>query len=93
MAYVTAFSSVPQLVATVAAPVTDIATVTAVTRDLTVPGATPDMTFVINWPSLDAGLVLGGAWCAVAGTVKIRIYNVTNGTVTPAAATLHVLGL
>lgn len=93
MAFMTTFSSVPQFAALIAAPVTAIAATTLVVRSLTVPAATPDMTIVVNWPALDTGLLIGQATCDVAGTVKLSIYNVTGGSITPAAQTLHILGL
>ena len=88
----TAGGSVPQVVATVAAPVTALTTGTIADRSLTIGGATPDMTFYVNWPQQDTGLIIGGIWCETAGTVKLRLYNPTGGTITPAAQTLKVIG-
>lgn len=93
MAYISSFAAVPQLVTTVAAPVTQVAATTLVVRSLTVGGATPDMAFLIIWPSLDAGLILGQPYCATAGTVSLPIYNVTGSPVTPAAQTLTIKAL
>ena len=83
----------PQLVTTVAAPVTGLATTVVADRSLTVTGALPEMSFLVTWPALDAGLIMvGAAWCETAGTLKLRLYNPTGSTITPVAATLKVLG-
>jgi len=94
MAYttVTASASAPQIIATVAAPVTAITAGTLATRSLTIGGSTPDMIFYVNWPLLDTGLVIAGVWCDTAGTVKLRLYNPTGGDITPGAQTLKVIG-
>ena len=88
----TAGGSVPQIVATVAAPTTALLTTVIADRSLTIPGATPDMTFYVNWPQQDTGLIIGGVWCETAGTVKLRLYNPTGSTITPAAQTIKVIG-
>jgi len=36
--------------------------------------------------SLDAGLTIGPAWVSAAGTVKIRISNISASPITPAAS-------
>lgn len=89
---ISAGGSVPQIVTTVAAPVTALLTTVIADRSLTIGGATPDMTFYVNWPQLDAGLIIGGVWCETAGTVKLRLYNPTVSTITPGAQTLKVIG-
>ena len=90
--FFTVGSNQPQVVATVAAPVTQVANATLVVRSLTVGQSTPDMMFMVNWPNLDTGLILGLPWCSVAGTVSLPIYNPTGAPITPAAQTLKVIG-
>ncbi len=94
MAYttITAGGAVPQIVTTVAAPVTAVTAGTLATRSLTIGGSTPDMVFYVNWPLLDTGLVIAAVWCDTAGTVKLRLHNPTGGDITPAAQTLKVIG-
>ena len=82
----------PQLVTTVAAPVTALTTTVIADRSLTVPGAMPEYSYQVTWPAIDTGLLLITAWCEVAGTLKVRLYNPTGGTITPAAATLKIIG-
>jgi len=81
----------PQLVTTVAAPVTALLTTVIADRSLTVAGALPEYSYHVTWPAIDTGLLLITAWCDVAGTLKIRLYNPTGSTITPAAATLKIL--
>ena len=82
----------PQLVTTVAAPETALLTTVIADRSLSVPGARPEYAYQVTWPAIDTGLLLITAWCETAGTLKIRLYNPTGGTITPAAATLKVIG-
>lgn len=88
---ITAGAAVPQITAVVPGPTSAILTTVQSDVSLTVGGVTPDMVVTVNWPNLDAGLILGGAWCAVAGTVKLRVYNPTGATITPAAQNLKVM--
>ena len=81
----------PQLVTEVAAPVTALLTTVIADRSLTVGGSVPSMAFHVTWPAIDTGLLMLGAWCETAGTVKLRLYNPTGSTITPAAATLKIL--
>lgn len=87
------FSSTPQLYVKVAAPVTSISANTTVDRTLTVTGLTPDMVPVIHYPALDTGLGIYNVWCATANSLVIRFTNPTGAPITPAAATITVLGL
>ena len=82
----------PQLVTTVAAPVTALATTVVADRSLTVAGAMPEYAYQVTWPAIDAGLILVTAWCETAGTLKLRLYNPTGSTITPVAATLKIIG-
>lgn len=93
MAYQSSFSSVPQLVANLTAPVTQIANATIVDRTIAVTGLTPDMICVINYPNLDTGLAIINVSCDTAGTLKIRFYNPTGSPITPAAATIYLKAL
>ena len=88
------FSSVAQLVA---GPVTgdpgSITNATTLDFELAVPGCTPDMHFIVTAPSLVADLVLGGAFCTTAGTLKIRIGNISAAPINPASQSFYILGL
>jgi hypothetical protein len=92
LTYTSGFGAVAQLVQLVA--ITPGAVNNAATADIsiTVGGSTPDMAFQVLWPSLDSGIVMGGARCDVAGTVKVRLGNVTGAPITPAAVTVKVMG-
>lgn len=70
-----------------AATIGSITNATATDVSLTVPDWI-DTSFVpyVTVGSLDAGLVTGPAWVSAAGTVKIRIGNITGSPITPAAS-------
>lgn len=69
-----------------------IATVTAGTITASVPGALPEMSFHLNAPFLDNGLV-ATAYCVTAGTIVIKVTNVTGGTVTGSTQDMYVISL
>lgn len=73
-------------VAVTAATIGTINTQTATDVTLDVPDWI-DTTYapVVTVASLDTGLVVGTAWVSAAGTVKVRIANISGGNVTPAA--------
>jgi len=87
------FSSVPQINVAVTANLAEIPTATATKVAFTVPGATPGMFFVIAAPSLEDGLSIGSAYCAVAGTVQVLVVNPTVGPINPASQVFYFLGL
>ena len=88
------FGSSPQLIS---GPVTgDPASVSAAsvgTVSLTVPGALPDMHFIVTAPSLSANLAIGGSYCTTAGTVVVRLVNPTASPVDDASQSFYVIGL
>lgn len=60
---------------------------------ITVTGITTDDQIVVSLPSLETGVVFSHAWVSAANTVKIRCYNPTGSTITPAAQTIKVVVL
>lgn len=89
----TGFSSAPQLVTKVTGGPASMSPYSTTPISLTVAGAVPGMHFIITAPSLDADLAIGGAYCATAGTVVVRIVNPTAGTVALSSQTFYILGL
>jgi len=88
------FSGVPQLVS---GPITKdpascgAAAVTQIT--LTVPGATPDMHFIVTAPSLAANLGIVGAFCTTAGSVIVNIINPTAAPIDDVSQSFYLIGL
>lgn len=70
---------------------TSIAANTHSDFSLTVPGSLPEMTFDVNMPFLDGGLGIGNVWCSAAGTVKLRLVNVTTGAITPSTQDFYLI--
>jgi hypothetical protein len=66
---------------------------TTLALSLTVPGAIPGQVFLVKADSLEANLAIGGAYCATAGTVVVRIVNPTVGAINPASQIFTVIGL
>lgn len=87
------FSGGPQLIATVTANPASVSAASVSAASLTVPGAKPDMHFIVTAPSLEANLAIGGAFCTTAGTVVVRIINPTASPIDPASQTFYILGL
>lgn len=58
---------------------------------LSVAKALPEHFPVVKAPDLEAGLILGQAWCEVAGTVKVRLANVTSAPIDAASQAFEVL--
>jgi len=54
---------------------------------VTVAEAAVEDHIVVHMPALEDNLALSHAWCAVAGTVKVRLSNPTSGGVNPASQT------
>lgn len=52
---------------------------------------TTDSHVYVTLPSLEAGLILDGAFISATGTVKITFTNVTGSTITPAAQTCQII--
>lgn len=95
MAIVTNGGAVPQVLVQVTANPGQIENITSgavLDVSLTVAGATPEMMFYVDAPSLEDGLGIVRAWCATAGTVKIRIANFTAAPVNPASQNFRVVG-
>lgn len=69
----------------------EIAANTTADISLTMGSALPSHFFDVQAPSLESGLVLGQAWCETAGTVKVRLANVTASPINPASQTFKVL--
>ena len=63
------------------------------TISLTVPGATPDMHFLVSIPALAADLAVVDAVCIVSGTVILRVLNAIVDNVDPSSTTFYLLGL
>jgi len=89
----TGFSAVPQLVSKVTVDPDQVAGASVGAQSLTVPGATPDMHFIVTAPSLETNLAIGGSYCTTAGTVVVRIVNPTANPINPASQTFYILGL
>ena len=89
------FSSVAQLVSgAISVDLGSIAAAAVEEVSVTVPGSTPDMHFIVTAPSLDTGLVIGGGpICTTAGTVKVRVGNLTAAPIDAAAQNFYFLGL
>ena len=87
------FSGVAQLIS---GPITKdpgscaAAAVTQIT--LTVPGAHPDMHFIVTAPSLVANLAIAGAFCTTAGSVIINVVNPTASPIDDASQSFYVIG-
>ena len=59
--------------------------------DVTWNKALPGHFFEVKMPSLASGLAFGGAWCATAGTVKVRLVNVTANPINDVSQTWYFL--
>lgn len=59
----------------------------------TVNGITTDDMIHVSFPSLETGVVLSHYWVSAANTIKVRMYNPTGSTITPAAQTMKVVVL
>jgi len=88
------FGSSPQLIS---GPITgdpgSVAAAAVGTVDLTVPGSTPDMHFIVTAPTLNVGLAIGGSYCTTAGTVVVRLINPTASPIDDASQSFYVIGL
>lgn len=91
MAYKT--SIVPALKQEITETLAEIELATAVDVTLDVPGAQLGWFYIVTSDELDAGLIIGQAFCAVAGEVEVRIANVTAGDITPGAVVFNVIAL
>lgn len=60
-------------------------------ESFTVAGVQPDHWIQVMAPSLESGLLLGQAWCDVAGTVKVRIGNPTVNPINPASQVFYFM--
>lgn len=85
-------SSVPQVVADITNNPASISNGATGFVSLTVAGATTQMAFAVNAPSLETGLVMGQAICKVDGTVIVPITNTTGAPIDPASQTFRVIG-
>ena len=71
-----------------------ITNATTLAVDVTVPGATPGQVFLVQAPSLEANLVLQATGhCTTAGTVVIRIGNISAAPINPASQTINIIAL
>lgn len=59
--------------------------------DVTWSKALPGHFFDVKAPSLASGLGIVGAWCATAGTVKVRLMNATANPINDASQTWYFL--
>lgn len=46
-----------------------------------------DVIQVLPPSTIESGIAVAGAWCAVDGTIQLRLANVTVGAIDPASAT------
>lgn len=71
-----------------------ITNATTLDVDVTVTGAIPGQVFLVQAPSLEADLVLQATGhCTTAGTVVIRIGNISGAPVNPASQTINLIAL
>lgn len=91
-AVLTTFSGVPRLLAVVTKDVASITAATTSDVSFTVAGSQPNQCYVCLAPSLETGLTISHAWCATAGTVKVRMGNVTVGNIDPASQDYQFYG-
>jgi hypothetical protein len=70
-----------------------MATTVQTDQSFTVTGVTTDDMIHVSFPSLETGVVLSHYWVSAANTVKVRMYNPTGSTITPAAQTMKVVVL
>ena len=82
-----------QIVIEVTADPGSITNATVGTVSLTVPGALPGMLFAVQAASLADGLVIANSYCTTAGTVVVRIANVTAAPIDDASQTFRVIAL
>lgn len=68
-------------------------TTVQVDNSVTVTGLTTDDTVVVEMPSLETGVIFSHAWVSAANTLKIRLYNPTASTITPAAQAASIVVL
>lgn len=63
----------------------------AAIQTVTVNGLLPGYPVSVWAESLEAGLIIGHAWCSALNTLKFKIANVTTGAVDPASQTFRVV--
>jgi formyltetrahydrofolate synthetase len=54
-------------------------------------GAKKDSFFLASSATLEAGLLIGQAYCTTADSVTVRVANVTSGAINPASAVFNIL--
>lgn len=65
-------------------------TTVQVDNSVTVTGLSTEDHVIIEMPSLETGVILSHHWVSAANTLKIRLYNPTGATITPASQTVKV---
>lgn len=67
---------------------------TTLAVNVTVPQSVPGQFFLVQAPSLEDNLILQSiAYCSTAGTVVIRIGNISGAPVNPASQTINLIAL
>lgn len=86
-------SIVPSYKASIAVNVPSCAANATTNVSLTAPGSKVDYFYVVSASGLDANLVISDAYCTTAGTIIVRLGNLTAAPIDPATITFNILGL
>lgn len=82
----------PSLLAAVTVDPGEVDAADTLDVDLTVAQSLPEQFFFVQaTEDLEAGLVIGAAWCATPGTVTFRLANVTATPIDPAEQVFNVM--
>lgn len=85
------FSGSPKLTAELTVTPSAIATTANTESTFTVTGLRTGMIVLVDFPSLEANLVQNTERVTANNTLKVRFYNPTGSTITPAAQTMRVV--